>query len=343
MVAKNTLGIDYHLRSVRVCVLSEDGRKLGNRSLKNSVSEVLDYARRFGEVSVGAVEVSCGAAAFVDSLRAASGWDIRLCHPGYVNRMKSNPDKSDKADAELLADLCRVGYLPEVWLAPERIRDLRQLVRFRCQGVERRKSLKLRIRATLRHFRIRTPERFNLKAKKSRAWLVDAITNLPEHSRWVMERSIAELAYAEECIQKTEERLTAWANEDGLCSWLMKQRGIGVVIATLLRAEIGTVTRFRNGKQLARFCGLTPRNASSGERQAESGLIKAGNPQLKCAIMQAAHLLRRLDPHWRSVAARLSATGKHSNVCVAAIANRWIRRLYHQMREFELENLRLAA
>ncbi len=68
--------------------------------------------------------------------------------------MKRSPDKSDFADAHLLADLCRVGYLPRVWLPPKVIRDLRRLTRFRQQLVDQRRDIKLRIRALLREERI---------------------------------------------------------------------------------------------------------------------------------------------------------------------------------------------
>ena len=61
---------------------------------------------------------------------------MTLAHPGLVNRMKQNPEKSDHADAIILADLMRLGYLPKVWLAPPEIRQLRSLVRFRHQKAQ---------------------------------------------------------------------------------------------------------------------------------------------------------------------------------------------------------------
>ena len=97
--------------------------------------------------------------------------------------MKHNPDKTDKGDAELLGDLHRVGYLPEVWLAPLYLRDFRQLVRFRGQEVEQRKRLKYRIRAVLRQFRVVVPERFDLATKWSKAWLRDNLSFLQPHSQ----------------------------------------------------------------------------------------------------------------------------------------------------------------
>jgi hypothetical protein len=100
-----------------------------------------------------------------------------------------------------------------------------------------------------------------------------------------------------------------------------------------LRAEIGRFDRFDAGKQLARFCGVTPRNASSGQRQADAGLIKAGNPELRRVLIELAHrLIYRNDPRWAKLAAGMLRRGKPKNVVIAAVANRWVRWLHHELR-----------
>jgi transposase len=336
MLSKNILGVDYHLNSIRLCVMSPEGRRLGSAKVGNELGEVIAYASRFGDVSGGAVEVSCGAATFVEQLRKLTGWDMQLCHPGYVNRMRHNPDKSDKTDSDLLADLYRVGYLPKVWLASEDIKDLRQLVRYRSQQSECRKKLKTRLRATLRHFRIKTPPRFNLSTKWSRLWLKENLLQLPEQSCWVTKRQLQLLEVTDEEVKATEKRLAQWSENDPLTRWLIGIPNVGLITATLLRAEVGTATRFSTGKQFARFFALTPRNCSSGEKQADSGLIRAGNPALKKTIIQVAHLLRVREPRWRNFAEKLSAAGKPVPVVIAALANRWLRGLFYRMKAFEL-------
>lgn len=342
MIAGNSLGIDYHSKSIQVSVVAASGKKLGSRKCPNSVAEVIRYAEPFGKVKGGAVEVSCGAAAFVDEMRTLTGWNLKLCHPGFVNRMKNNPDKSDKCDGDLLADLHRVGYLPEVWLAPLHLRDLKQLIRLRSQDVEYQCQLKLRMRAIFRHFRITFPETFNLNTKWAKQWIRDNLGLLPVQTQWVVGQQLQRLENTEKQIKETEEMLSKWAEGDSYTSWLMTKRGIGLVTATLLRSEIGTVTRFRRSKQFARFCGMTPRNNSTGERVADSGLIHAGCPQLKRAIVQISKTLSRVEPKWTKLAARLKSAGKHANVITAAIGNRWLRGLYHEMRQFE-QTLALAA
>jgi len=272
--------------------------------------------------------VSCGAADFAEELILQTGWLVNLAHPGYVNRMRQNPDKSDWSDARLLADLERVGYLPKVWLAPQSVRELRRLVRYRQQLVDERRDVKLRIGALLREHRVEMP--------KCRRWTRDWIAwlqgvSLPDHSRWVMDRHLERLSALSGAVKLAEDRLGSATAEDSVIEHLLRLPGIGPVTAWMLRAEIGWFERFRTGKQLARFCGLSPRNASSGERQADAGLVKAGNNQLRATLLEAAHRLMRYERRWSELGKGLLNRGKPWNVVAAAVANRWIRWLYHQM------------
>jgi transposase len=111
---------------------------------------------------------------------------------------------------------------------------------------------------------------------------------------------------------------------------LLEQPGVGLVTALLLRAVIGNFRRFRSSKQLAHYCALSPRNASSGKRQADAGLVQAGHDDLRCVLIQLAKRLPRMDAHWREFKERLGKA-KPANVISAAIANRWLRRLHHTM------------
>ena len=112
------VGLDYHSRSVQVCVVDRAGRVLVNRRCGNSVGEITGVVPAGCDVERAAVESCCGAADLADELRQAPSWPITLAHPGYVARMKHNPDKSDYSDARMLAELCRAGFVPPVWLAP---------------------------------------------------------------------------------------------------------------------------------------------------------------------------------------------------------------------------------
>jgi len=327
------VGIDYHDSVVQVCVLDAAGEILGNEGLPNEVAAILEYVGRVAEgriVAAAAIEACCGAANLAQRLRE-EGWEIDLAHAGICARMKQNPDKTDYSDAHLLADLVRIGYLPRVWLPPEAIRDLRRLVRYRQQLVDRRRNIKLRIRAMLREERIVAPqEAGNVWTKAWKAWLKTRLA-LGPHSRWIMYEHLADLEHVAAKIREVESRMEEATQDDRVVAKLREERGVGLVTAVVMRAEIGSFGRFRNGKQLARYCAVTPKNASSGKRQADGGLIKAGNLYLRGMLIEAAHRLARYVPKWRSLKEQLKSRGKPAAVAAAAVANRWIRQLYWQM------------
>ena len=325
------VGLDYHQDMVQVCVLDREGTQLCNRSVKNDAGVIERYSRRFGIPRRMAIEACCGAADLAEELVTQRGLPVQLAHPGYVNRMKRSPDKTDLGDAQLLADLVRVNYLPSVWLAPRATRELRRLVRHRAQLVRRRRDVKLRIRSLLRENR--------LKCLHARAWTkswfqwLGTEAQLTASDRWVMDDHLAELHCLHDRLATTEARIQRQVKDDPIVEKLLSFPGVGLVTAVTLRAEIGRFDRFDTGKQLARFCGVTPRNASSGSRQADAGLIKAGNPELRTVLIELAHrLICRMEGHWSTLAMKMLQRGKPKNVVIAAIANRWVRRLHHELR-----------
>jgi transposase len=322
------VGLDYHKDFLQVCVMDRAGTILANQRCANRVDALVRLVARFGDDVHAAVESCSGAAALADELATGHGWSIHLAHPGYVARMKQTPDKTDWADARVIADLVRVGYLPRVWLAPEDVRQLRSLVRYRQQLVARRRAAKLRVTALLREARVAEPA-----GRWSKAWFawLRSAAGLGTEARWVIDNHSKEYEHVTTLIKEAEGRLAAVTAGDPVVAQLMSLKGIGLVTAATIRAEVGRFDRFRTGKQLARYCGLSPRNASSGQRQADAGLIKAGNPQLRAALIEAAHRLARFDPRWAELGLRLRLAGKPSCVAIAAVANRWVRWLFHQV------------
>jgi len=246
--------------------------------------------------------------------------------------MKCNPDKSDYSDARMLAELSRAGFIPPVWPAPAWVRDLRLLVRLRADLVQRVRAIKTRILGVLRAQRVAEPQRPGRWTKKWTAWLrgTEAVSAA---GRFVIGTHLSEWADLAARVGATEAQLAQRTAGDAVVARLLEEPGVGPVTAWTMRALIGDFSRFTTGKQLARFCAVTPRNASSGDRVADAGLIKAGDPLLKSVLIEAAQRLRRLEPRWAAFSRRLEERGKPVSVIIAAIANRWTRWLHHQLKE----------
>jgi transposase len=263
--------LDYHDEGIEVDVMTVQGEILVSRHCPNSWQAVAATVPEHCRVVGAAIEACCGAADFAEELIQKAGWSVDLAHPGFVSRMKQNPDKTDFGDARMLADLERVGYLPRVWLAPQEVRQLRRLVRYRQQLAGERRNLKLRIQALLREDRVPRPK----VRPWTQAWLywLTEEADLAEQSRWVIQRQLRRLAQTHRELAMTERRLAKTTAQDPVVQKLLEQKGVGLITAVTLRAEIGRFDRFRTGKQLARFCGVTPRNASSGKRQAKPHIV----------------------------------------------------------------------
>lgn len=327
------IGLDYHSRSVQVCVVDAGGRVLVNRRCGNSVADVVGVVRPEWRVQRAAIESCCGAADLAEVLIEQAGWPLSLAHPGYVARMRHNPDKTDYADARMLAELSRAGLIPPVWLAPRSIRELRLLVRLRADLVGRGRAVKTQILATLRLQRIAEPPDRRRWTRAWLAWLGSPECGLSEQARFAVGMRLAEMDQLRTRIGTVEARLREASAGDVVVRRLLEIKGVGEVTAWTMRAAIGRFDRFATGKQLARFCAVTPRNASSGQRMADAGLVRAGDPLLKSVLIEAAHRLRRYEPRWRALSESMAARGKPTSVIVAAVANRWVRALHHQMKE----------
>lgn len=324
------IGLDYHDSVIEVNIMDSRGDIVAARRCENSVHAVQCVVPANCQVMGVAIEACCGAADFAEELINTTGWTVDLAHPGFVARMKQNPDKHDYGDARMLADLERVGYLPRVWLAPEVIRQLRCVSRYRHQLAAQRRDVKLRIRGLLREERVPKPE-VRAWTKPWLRWLSEEAPLGPE-SRWVLEHHLRRLNALDQELATTERHLEELTRDDPVVAKLLTLKGVGLITAVTLRAEIGRFDRFRTGSQLSRFTGVTPRNASSGNRQADAGLIKAGNPQLRALVIETAHRLMRLEPRWMQLGAAIRLRSRSGSVAAAAVANRWMRWLFHEMK-----------
>jgi transposase len=207
------------------------------------------------------------------------------------------------------------------------------LVQYRQQLANRRRSIKQRVQAVRREHRI--------KGARAGAWTQTWIywlrhhERLSETSRWLIEEHLQELNWVQGRIDRVEAKLDESTENDHVVQRLRRLPGIGAVTAWALRASIGRFDRFRSAKALARYCGLSPKNDSSGDHRRQRGLIADADRQLRALLIQAGHRLLRRSDRWGQLGQHLLAQGKAKSVAVAAVTNRWLRWIYHRMLEPE--------
>jgi transposase len=248
-------------------------------------------------VSRVAVEASSPTWAFVDRI---------VDHVGAVHVVDSRKTrlkagyaaKTDRLDAQRLADALRRDSVVGIYYPPPPIRDLRELCRYRCHLARTQASVKQRIHALLLRQGVREPRVSKLFGKRGTQWLdtlrVDGWAGASLLGlRHVLAEVRAQLVPVLAAIRTT-------AATDPIARGLDARPGFGPVFSVTLRAEVGNITRFPDGPHLASYAGLVPRVERSGGRQWSGRITKAGSPWLRWVLIEAAiHQLRRPDDFGR--------------------------------------------
>ena len=145
---RQVVGIDLHRQRSVIVRMTEDGRKLETVRITNSPAALRAVIAKAGKNPKVVIEATYGWYWAVDVLEAA-GAEVHLAHPLGVKAFSYRRVKNDERDAADLADLLRMGRLPEAWIAPAEIRELRELTRYRHQLVKARTSVKDQVHGVL--------------------------------------------------------------------------------------------------------------------------------------------------------------------------------------------------
>jgi transposase len=145
---QQVVGMDLHRRRSVLVRMTPDGQKLETSRITNSPVELRRVIARAGKRPRVVLEATYGWYWAADTL-AAAGAEVHLAHPLGVKGFAYRRVKNDEKDAADLADLLRMGRLPEAWIAPAEIRELRELTRYRIKLVRLRTSCKDQVHAIL--------------------------------------------------------------------------------------------------------------------------------------------------------------------------------------------------
>jgi transposase len=237
--------------------------------------------------------------------------------------------KNDKVDAATLAQLLRADLLPEAWIAPQPVRDLRALLRHRAALVRLSTCLKNRVHAVLAERGI--PERSSLWTGSGRAWL--ASLELPPTSRAIVEDCCGLLEALATPIARWEWEITALAKPDPRVQALMALPGVGRLTAMTLVAEIGDIARFPTARKLCAWAGLTPTVRNSDRKVRHGHITKQGSVWARWILQEAAHTAKR-SPQFAGTYGQLTRR-RGKQIATVAIARRLLARCFHILKEVQ--------
>jgi transposase len=277
------VGMDLHRRRSVLVRMAEDGQKLSTARIANSPARLAAEIKRAGLHPKVVLEACYGWYWAADTLTAA-GAEVHLAHPLGVKEFSHRRVKNDELDARDLADLLRMGRLPEAWIAPPEIRELRELTRYRHKLVKARTSLKDQVHGVLAKLGIPVTHS-DIFGVHGQAWLDELKLPQPYAGKVASLRQLADGLTAE--IGLLEQVLgDLLAGHEGYAA-IQQLPGIGPVLAAVIVAEIGDIRRFPGPGQLACWAGLTPRHYESDTKVIRGHVTKQGSRMLRWAVTEA--------------------------------------------------------
>jgi transposase len=251
-----------------------------------------------------------------------------VAHPAKVKLIADARVKTDKVDVLTLAQLLRADMLPEVWVPPPHVRDLRALLSHRRRLVSLQTTAKNRLQSVLHRLNLRPPDG-DLFAQKQRVWW--AQLDLSPTERLRVDQDVATLDHIVPQIAAVDaelRRLSTSTPWDEQVPYLIQLPGIAVLTAMTILGAVGDVTRFPSAKQLVGYAGLGAGVHDSGKTHRDKGITKQGRRDLRFVLVEAARVAVQTHPHWKQEFARLAKRiGEHK--AVVAIARKLLIVVWH--------------
>jgi transposase len=320
------VGIDVHRKRSQIAVVDKSGEVIVNRNVPNGVEPVLSAMGSVPRGTAVAFEAAYGWGWLVELLDDY-GFEAHLVHPTRCKAIAAARLKNDKVDAATLAQLLRADLLPEAWIAPPAVRQLRTLLRHRCQLVRLRTLYRTRIHAVLADFGYDRPG--GCWSGPGREWL--ATLDLPEMSRRVIEDYLTLLDGLVRPIDALDGVIHDRAKTDRRVKVLMALPGVGELTAMIILAEVGDVSRFGSARKLASWAGLTPTVRGSDRTVRHGHISKQGSTWLRWILCEAAQTAKRHPDFAPTYAAISHRRGK--KIATTAIARRLLTRAFHLLVE----------
>jgi transposase len=350
------VGIDLGDKNsvARLAVDREKSERVGFVNTVSGRARIFREAKRRAEAAGGARIVmayeasSCG---FVLRDEAfAHGIDCAVLAPTKMEKsVEQRKQKNDDRDADDVLEKLR-GHvlagnrLPTVWVPDEQTRDDRELVRTRLGLGEKQTQIKTQIQMLLKRHGVEKPSEVgSSRTMGYRQWLnaLSQSESLGWGTRQSLSSLLRQLNGIEGELRQVDKRIEELAEQERhkpIIEALRQEKGVGLLTALVYRTEMGYAGRFRRGRHVGKFVGLTPTSHESGQQNDRKGHIsRQGPPRLRKVLCQAAWVHVRHDAYSRQMYQRLVGKNpKKKKIALVAVMRRLAVRLWHRMREAEL-------
>ena len=254
--------------------------------------------------------------------------ELKVGHPAMLKAICASKKKNDRIDARKLADALRCDLLPECYMPPAEVRELRQILRYRNLLVREATRLKNKCSGLLMEAGVEYDKR-RLHGKRYFRELLEGLDCVPDSVidlLWMNEDSLRVFEFNQGLLV---ERLEAHPTLSERVRRLRTIAGVGELTALTWALEIGDPHRFRSAKKASSYCGLCGDYSMSAGKVKRSPLSKKRNPHLQTILVEAAKLAPRWNPQLAEVYEKEVARGSNRNEATLAVARKLVSYLLY--------------
>jgi transposase len=325
---KTFVGLDVHKETINMAVVDSQGKIVKEAKFLNNTQALDHFLGGMDQGTEFALE-ACGFYEPIYDWIDDRNYSVTLCHPLKVKAIASAKIKTDTIDARTIAQLKRVDLLPEAYVPPKQVREVRGIVRHRASMVRQRAHVKHCIHAVLHREGIKQPFS-DLFGKAG----LDYLKKVPVKysNRLAIDNYLAIYNAMTEKIELASVAIEGLVNAKPEVKRLTTIPGIGDYSALLISTEIGDVHRFPNASKLCSYAGLVPSVYQSARTLRRGHITKEGNKLLRWILVEAAQKASEHDQHLSSLYLRLKPRlGR--NKAIVAIARKILCYAYIMLTE----------
>ena len=328
----NYIGVDLHKKIITVCVMDQNRTVLARKTLYcNQPDQIVEFFRKFQPFKV-VVEATANYHWLVDRLEPLAE-KVVLANPKKLRVIAESTKKTDRLDAQILAEFLARDMIPEAYMPTPRQRQHRILVRHRQYLRECLTSVRCKIRHILADHNADRKDLFSTQCGKAYLKQVP----LSDAERFVIRQLWSEFEDSQAQLLALAKKIKAFAakaskREAEARTILKTAPGVGTVTAKVILSELGDVSRFRNAKAVCAYAGLAPVvKQSGGKRSKDLAISKQGSGLLRWALVESAWRLVNTSPKWMAVFSRLRKRSGTKRAIVA-VARKLLCVLYAMLR-----------
>ena len=315
------VGVDLHKQVISACVvvIEDGGRKvIGRRTLRCKEPEIIEaFFAQLAPFQV-VVEASASYEWFVELVDPLADRVI-LAHPKKLRVIAESTRKTDKLDAQILAEFLALDMIPEAHRPSPRVREHRVLVRYRSYLQRRRSGLKTKLRGILARYNADVKSLFT---KKGREYL--ATVELSDAHRFLVDQLSESLDHYTQQLTAADKKLSQFAEKAPIAEREAREildtiPCVGPVTVDVVVSELGDARRFSSQKKVTAYAGLDPGIRESANRAKQLGITKEGSRMLRWALVELAWRMVGKTRRWGSIYYKLKkrAGAKKAIVAVA--------------------------